>query len=115
MKQIIVTFLLIFVTSFAFAQEKEPTFEKQDDLVKATYYFDNGAVKEVGYFKGDKLHSKWISYNKKGEKITVANYNMGKKDGTWYIVQNDSVKKLIYKDNKLIDVENTQGSNLPFI
>ena len=42
-KAIILT--ILFISSIGFSQEKETTFEKEGDLVKATYYFDNGDVK----------------------------------------------------------------------
>ena len=52
MKKIVLTLVaVIFALQMAVSQEKAPSFEKQGDLVKATYYFDNGQVKEVGFFK----------------------------------------------------------------
>ena len=84
-------------TGFAFAQEKEPTFEKQDDLVKATYYHDNGMIKEVGYFKDEKLHDQWIRYDNTGKISVVANYDNGIKEGKWYIVGEETTKEITYK------------------
>ena len=56
----LVSALIVFMLmmSVSFAQQIEPTFEKQEDLVKATYYHDNGMIKEVGFFKNDKLGQK---------------------------------------------------------
>ena len=52
MKKLVATLtVFMLMISVSFAQEIEPTFEKQEDLVKATYYHDNGMVKEVGFFK----------------------------------------------------------------
>lgn len=107
--------LFIFLINISFAQGKEPTFEKQDDLVKATYYHDNGMVKEVGYFKDDKLHDKWVSYDEEGKIKVVAVYNNGEKEGKWYIVNDDSVKEVTYKSNKVITVEEVDKSTLSFI
>ena len=107
--------IALLATSFAFAQEKEPTFEKQDDLVKATYYHDNGMIKEVGYFKDEKLHDQWIRYDNTGKISVVANYDNGLKEGKWYIVGEETTKEITYKANKLIKVEEVQGTDLSFI
>jgi len=109
----LVVFMLM--ASVTFAQEKEPKFEKQNDLVKATYYFDNGMVKEVGFFKDDKLHDKWISYNEEGKIKVVAFYNNGLKDGKWYLVGEESVKEVTYESNKVIKVQEVDESTLSFI
>jgi len=116
MKRLIATAVLVLVfISSAFAQEIKPTFEKQNDLVKATYYYDNGAVKEVGFFKENKLHSQWVTYNEAGEKITVAEYDMGEKVGKWYVISNDTIKELTYEANKLVKVENSKETEIKFI
>jgi len=109
--------LIVFVlmTSVSLAQQKEPSFEKQGDLVKATYYYDNGMIKEVGFFKNDKLHDKWVSYNKEGKIKVVALYNNGEKDGKWYVVGEDSVKEVTYKSNKVINVQEVEESEVSFI
>lgn len=116
MKRLIATMVLVIAfISLAFAQEVKPKFEKQNDLVKATYYYDNGAVKEVGFFKENKLHSQWITYNLKGEKITIAEYDMGIKVGKWYVITDNTVKELTYEANKLVKVEDTKETELKFI
>jgi antitoxin component YwqK of YwqJK toxin-antitoxin module len=107
--------MLMMITAVSFAQNMEPTFEKQGDLVKATYFYDNGMVKEVGFFKNDKLHDKWISYDKEGKIKVVALYNNGEKDGKWYIVGEDNVKEVTYQSNKIIKVQEVEESELSFI
>lgn len=107
--------MLVLFVNVSFAQQIEPKFEKQNDLVKATYYHDNGMVKEVGFFKDDKLHDQWISYNKEGKIKVVATYNNGIKDGKWYIVGEDIVKEVTYKSNKVVKVEEVDEANLSFI
>jgi len=115
MKRIITIFILFMFLGIANAQEIKPKFEKQNELTKATYYYDNGSIKEVGFFKNEKLHNKWVSYNEEGKITTIANYSNGKKDGKWYILSNDSIKEVTYKSNKLVKVENVKGSELTFI
>lgn len=116
MKRLIATtvFTLMLITA-AFAQDTKPKFEKEGDLVKATYYYDNGSIKEIGFFKENKLHNQWISYNESGEKTTIANYDMGRKVGKWYVVSNDTIKELTYESNKLVKVENSKETELKFI
>ena len=107
--------LFLLVLNVSFAQGVEPKFEKENDLVKATYYHDNGMVKEVGFFKEDKLHDKWISYNEEGKIKVVAMYNNGLKDGKWYLVGEETVKEVTYKSNKVVKVEEVSAAELSFI
>ncbi len=115
MKKIITLFVVFIFIGIANAQEVKPKFEKQNELTKATYYYDNGSIKEVGFFKNDKLHNKWISYSKEGNITAIANYSEGKKDGKWYFLSNDSIKEVTYKSNKIIKVENVAGTELNYI
>lgn len=116
MKKIFTALAIMLLTvSMVNAQDKEPTFERQDDLVKATYYHDNGMIKEVGYFKNDKLHDQWIKYDQAGKIKIVATYDNGLKDGKWYIVGDDSVKEITYQSNKILKVEEVEGTELSFI
>ena len=107
--------VFVLMVNVSVAQAVEPTFEKQDDLVKATYYYDNGNVKEVGFFKDTKLHNQWISYSEEGNIKVVAFYKEGKKDGKWYLVGDSSVKEVTYKSNEIIKVEEVQDLELSFI
>ena len=107
--------MLALFVNVSFAQQMEPKFEKQNDLVKATYYHDNGMVKEVGFFKDDKLHDKWVSYSKEGKIKVVAFYNNGEKDGKWYLVGDDIVKEVTYKSNKVVKVQELEETDLSFI
>jgi antitoxin component YwqK of YwqJK toxin-antitoxin module len=100
----------IFFVYLGFAQEIKPNLEKQGDLIKATYYFDNGKVKEVGFFLNNKLHGEWITFNEEGKKTAVANYENGKKTGKWYVLANGTVKELIYDSNKLVNVRNIDST-----
>lgn len=107
--------LFLFVINVSFSQGIEPKFEKENDLVKATYYHDNGMIKEVGFFKEDKLHDKWISYNEEGKIKVVALYNNGIKEGKWYMVGENSVKEVTYKANKIVKVQEVEEAELSFI
>jgi antitoxin component YwqK of YwqJK toxin-antitoxin module len=116
MKKFVITLaVFILMVNMSFAQAVEPTFEKQDDLVKATYYYDNGSIKEVGFFKDNKLHDQWISYDQEGKIKVVAFYANGKKDGKWYMVGEEKVKEVTYKSNQIVKVEEVQELELSFI
>ena len=116
MKRFVMTLaVFVLMVNLSVAQAVEPTFEKQDDLVKATYFYDNGTVKEVGFFKDTKLHNQWISYSQEGQIKVVAFYNEGKKDGKWYLVGDTSVKEVTYKSNEIVKVEEVQELELSFI
>lgn len=116
MKKLTIIFaLMILFINYSIAQNVKPIFEKQNGLTKATYFFDDGKIKETGYFNNDKLQGKWISYNEKGEIIVIANYKNGKKIGKWFVVSNDTIKELNYKNNKLTKVKNSAKTQLSMI
>ncbi|WP_417884792.1 toxin-antitoxin system YwqK family antitoxin [Zunongwangia sp.] len=83
---------------------KKPVFEKQNELIKGTYYYEDGNVKQEGTYKDGKLHGEWVSYDKNGKKIAYATYANGKKVGTWYFWQGSLVKKVNYDSNKIVVV-----------
>ncbi len=116
MKNIIsLLIFFLFIAQIGFGQSIHPKYEKQNNLTKATYFYENGKVKETGYFKNTKLQGKWLKFDTNGEITTVANYKNGKKEGVWYVIINDTVKELTYKSNKLIKVKGLQNKHLPFI
>ena len=102
----IVALVFIFAVSICSAQEVEPTYEKAGDKVKATYYFEDGSIKEQGFFKDAKLTGKWISYNKEGEKTMIAHYEAGKKVGKWFAWNKTSLKEINYANNTIVSVKN---------
>ena len=72
-------------------------------------------IKEVGFFKNDKLHDKWVSYNTEGKIKVVAMYKNGEKDGKWYMVGDKAVKEVTYKSNKIVKVQEVEKADLSFI
>ena len=114
MKISIVLFLALMTISIGSAQEVTPEFEKEGNLVKATYFYEDGSVKQVGFFDNDKLHGEWVSYDKRGKKTTIAQYEHGKKTGTWLVLTNGVVKQVTYEANKVIDVKDLKETDLAF-
>ena len=109
MKKIVVVALMLCV-SLTFAQEdKNVKYEANGDLTEATYYYDNGVVKQEGTFNAEgKLHGEWISYDINGDKTTVANYVDGKKSGKWQFWSNDGlVREVVYENSRIVSVYET--------
>ena len=76
--------------------------QKEGKLVKVTSFHENGSLAQEGYLKNNKLHGKWISYADNGEKLAIANYNKGKKEGTWLHWTKEGLVEVEYKSNALI-------------
>jgi antitoxin component YwqK of YwqJK toxin-antitoxin module len=100
----IITICMLSIATIGFAQSNKPTFKAEGDLVKATYYYENGAVKTQGFFKDKKLTGIWTRFDKGGNKTQLANYNEGKKVGKWFIWTEDSLKEINYEDNVIASV-----------
>ena len=109
MKKIVII-ALVLITGVAFAQNT-PHLEQVGQLVKATYYFDNGKVQQVGFFKDGKLDGKWTSYNENGNVVAIAEYNEGVKSGKWIMASGTiSAKEVVYSDNKVVAVKNIESN-----
>ncbi|NVK52875.1 MAG: nicotinic acid mononucleotide adenyltransferase [Flavobacteriaceae bacterium] len=102
----IAALVLLLTVSICSAQEVAPKFEKSADLVKATYYYQDGTIKEQGFFKDKKLTGKWVRYNKEGEKTMIAYYKAGKKVGKWFAWNKNTLKEINYANNTIVSVKN---------
>jgi antitoxin component YwqK of YwqJK toxin-antitoxin module len=104
-------YALFFIATIGFAQENNPTYEKSGDLVKATYYHDNGLVSVQGFFKDKKLTGTWTSFNTAGNKTQIAYYEAGKKVGKWFIWGKESLKEINYSNNILVSVNHWKSES----
>jgi antitoxin component YwqK of YwqJK toxin-antitoxin module len=108
MKKLILAVVLMFSIT-AFAQEQKVTYKKLDNnLTQVTYYFaDNSDIMQrEGFFNAEgKLQGTWISYDVDGNKIAIANYNNGVKEGVWMYFKEDKVNVVTYDNNKITNVE----------
>lgn len=93
------------VAGFTQAQDTNPLYEIEGDLVKVTHFYDNGAVKEQGYFKDKKLTGTWTTFNIKGDKTAIAHYNNGKKVGKWFIWDKEGLKEINYENYTIASVQ----------
>ncbi|WP_158840158.1 toxin-antitoxin system YwqK family antitoxin [Polaribacter sp. L3A8] len=100
----ILTLIVLCVATIGYSQDKETTYTAEGNLVKATYYYEDGSISTEGYFKDKKLTGEWIRFDKQGNKIQIANYQDGKKVGKWFVWNNDSLKEINYDNNAVVDV-----------
>lgn len=112
MKKIFVIAVMLCV-SFAFAQDnKNVKYEANGDLTEATYFYDNGVIRQEGTFNKDgKLHGVWASYDVNGEKVAVGKYENGKKVGKWTFWSKDNiVREVNYSDSRIVNVSERDES-----
>ncbi|QMU66028.1 MAG: nicotinic acid mononucleotide adenyltransferase [Flavobacteriaceae bacterium] len=100
-----VLILMMMMSTMVFSQKKEPVFTKEGDLVKATYYNKNGAIKAQGFFKDKKLTGEWVRFDKKGNKIQIGYYKKGKKVGKWFFWNKKTRKEVTYANNKIAGIQ----------
>ena len=103
MKYTITTLALLFSFSLL-GQQIEPKYERENDMVKATFYHDNGEIAQMGYFLNEKLHGEWVMFNSKGEKIAMGQYEMGKKTGKWFFWDENGLREVEYENNRISNV-----------
>lgn len=103
MKSLVFTLALMFSVAL-YAQENKPSFEKAGDMVKATYFHDNGTVAQEGYYLNDKLHDQWKMFDEGGNKIAMGQYHMGKRTGKWFFWNEKGIKEVHFVDNKVVNV-----------
>ena len=110
MKRLVILAAFLSAT-FVNAQEVEPKYEVVGDLVKVTSFYEDGKVKEEGYFKNKKLQGTWVTYDDKGNKTAIAHYENGKKVGKWFMWHKDGLKEVNYKDNAIASVQHWKESS----
>lgn len=104
MKKVVIAAVLL-VSSLSFAQEVKPKFQVVDQMVKATYYYDNGQVKQEGYYLDGKLHGKWVAFNEDGSKQSIGEYNKGAKSGKWFFWNENSLNEVDFTDSRIAEVK----------
>ncbi len=99
-----VTLSILLFSGVIYAQAIEPKYEIQSDLIKATYFYDNGQIKQEGFYKDGKVHGKWISYSEAGEKTAIGEFNRGQKTGKWFFWNKNSLSEVNYSNSKVADI-----------
>jgi antitoxin component YwqK of YwqJK toxin-antitoxin module len=96
--------LMAFCSVFMYSQNTKPTFEKEGEKVKATYFHDNGLIAQTGYMLNGKLHGDWTMFDAKGDKIAEGKYIEGKREGKWFFWKGTIVKEVDFVKSKIIAV-----------
>ena len=106
MKKLLILTAVFLITLSAQAQDKkEMVLNQETNLIEAKIYHDNGVVAQTGFYTTDGVvHGTWISFDAQGVKTAVANYNKGKKVGTWLFYTGDILKEVTYQDSKILAV-----------
>ena len=104
MKKYMILGALLF-SSLIFANHP-PKHEVVGDLVKSTYYNDNGTVSQEGFYKNGKVHGEWIAYNESGKRLSIGNYNEGVKIGKWFFWNENTLSEVDYSNSRVAVVKN---------
>lgn len=98
MKKIVI--ILVFATCFfGFAQENKVEVVQKGDIYEVTYFHDNGVIAQTGFFNASgKLHGTWKSYDYSGNKVSIGNYENGKKTGKWLFWSSDKLTEVDYRN-----------------
>ena len=105
--------VILLITSLGFAQERvERKFNKETNLVEATYFYENGMISQEGTFntKG-KLHGEWTSYDEAGNKTALGTYENGVRTGTWYFWADNILKEVEFNNNQIASVTEARSSS----
>ena len=94
------------------AQTIEPKLEAYGNLVKATYFYENGQVQQTGFFKNGKLEGQWVAYDTNGVKKSVGEYADGQKTGKWVFFSAENLAEVNYSNNKIESVKNWKAEAL---
>ena len=100
----LLTLFFICVLSIGYSQDINPHFEAEGELVKATYYHENGSISTQGYFSNKKLTGEWTRFDLEGNKTEIAYYDDGKKVGKWFVWNKESLKEINYDNNTIVSV-----------
>jgi len=97
---------LILFSGVIFAQNAKPVLEPFGKKVKATYFYENGQVQQVGFFENGKLEGAWVSYDENGARVSSGEYNEGLKTGKWFFWKENNLIEVDYSDNRIASVKN---------
>lgn len=110
MKALFLTLTMLFAVVVT-AQDIKPKLEKEGDLVKATYFHENGEVAQTGFFKAGKVHGEWRAYDIEGNKTAIAHYNAGKKVGKWFVWDGKILNEINYEDHRIVSTKKWDNGN----
>ncbi len=110
MKKLLITAMLV-VSGAVLAQEDHAKHEVVDQMVKSTFYHDNGQVQQEGFYKDGKVHGQWVSYDENGNKVAMGQYKDGMKTGKWFFWTGADLTEVDYSDSRIAQVKKwSQGA-----
>jgi len=86
--------------------QNNPKLEAFGQMVKATYYHENGQIQQQGFFKDGKLEGQWVAFDDKGNKTSMAEYSNGQKTGKWIFINETMLSEVDYANSKILSVKN---------
>ncbi|WP_291864675.1 nicotinic acid mononucleotide adenyltransferase [Maribacter sp.] len=104
-----ILFLALIASVGMYAQDTTPTYEVEGEMVKVTYYHENGKISQTGFFVNEQLQGEWRMYNEEGKKIAMGQYTNGVKMGKWFFWEGKKLKEVDFTDNKIANI--TQWNN----
>jgi antitoxin component YwqK of YwqJK toxin-antitoxin module len=104
MKKTLILSALV-ISALTFAQDKTPKLQQEGQLVKATYYHENGKIQQEGSFKDGKLVGIWVSYDVNGVKKAIGEYENGQKVGKWVFWNDNSLSEVDYSESRIASVK----------
>lgn len=117
MKPYITTLILLFLFIISgTSQNKKPYIAKENNKIKAIYYYDTGEIYQTGYYTlSGKLDGKWISYDKTGKKIVQGFYNNGKRTGTWEFFSKNEKKEVSYDNSAITKIKTWKNTETQIV
>jgi antitoxin component YwqK of YwqJK toxin-antitoxin module len=82
-----------------------PKLEAHGDMVKATYYYENGQIQQEGYFKDGKPEGNWVAYDINGNKKSIGEYTNGQKTGKWVFWSDNALSEVDYSNSKISKIK----------
>ena len=109
----IYTIVIILVGVFSYSQSSidvknigtedlEHMYNRLDPVSQVVIYHDNGNIYQKGFLKNDKLHGRWESFDNNGNLVVVGEYKNGKKKGKWFFWNDNQLKEVNFKNNKVL-------------
>lgn len=96
--------LAVMVTFMMQAQQPEPSFVKEGNKIKVTYFHENGLVAQTGTYLNGKLDGEWVMFDSNGSKLAMGQYTNGVRQGKWFFWQEAGLKEVDYLNNKIAQV-----------
>ncbi len=102
MKKAVLFLVFLFALQITSAQSPLTQYKKVSKNTEMISYFDNGQIKEQGYFDAaGKLTGNWVKYDTTGKVLVQGVYSNGKKVGKWLFWEGNALREVDFAANKL--------------